>query len=118
MPEKNNAARRRRAFADFKESQYDDSFSLNTAQKRKKRAKKLFKWVFIILAALVFIAVGFILTDALLNVSQQPYVDEQSYSASFTTTSTTQSTSQTEQEDQTDTQEEDSSNQTDDTLEQ
>lgn len=89
MSENKNSARRRKAFADFKENQYDASFSLSKEQKRKKRAAKIFRWIFIIIIIAVFISAGFVLTDALLNISQQPYEDTNTYTASFTTTTTT-----------------------------
>ena len=49
MSENKNSARRRKAFADFKENQYDASFSLSKEQKRKRRAAKIFRWIFIII---------------------------------------------------------------------
>lgn len=86
MSENKNSVRRRKAFADFKENQYDASFSLSKEQKRKKRATKIFKWIFTIIIIALFVAAGFILTDALLDISEQPYEDGKTYTASFTTT--------------------------------
>lgn len=91
----NNTPRRRRAFADFKENQYDDSFSLSPKQKRKIAALEAIKWAAIIITAAVFIALGFIITDSLMDISQQPYEDNNTYTASFSKTSqTSESTSQ------------------------
>lgn len=86
MSENKNSARRRKAFADFKENQYDASFSLSKEQKRKRRASKIFRWIFIIIIIVLFAAAGFVLTDALLDISDQPYIDPNNYTASFTTT--------------------------------
>lgn len=91
----NNTPRRRRAFSDFKENQYDDSFSLSPKQKRKIAALEAIKWAAIIITAAVFIALGFIITDSLMDISQQPYEDNNTYTASFSKTSqTSESTSQ------------------------
>lgn len=91
----NNTPRRRRAFSDFKENQYDDSFSLSPKQKRKIAALEAIKWAAIIITAAIFIALGFILTDSLMDISEQPYEDNNTYTASFSKTSqTSESTSQ------------------------
>ena len=91
----NNTPRRRRAFADFKENQYDDSFSLSPKQKRKIAALEAIKWAAIIITAAIFIALGFILTDSLMDISEQPYEDNNTYTASLSKTSqTSESTSQ------------------------
>lgn len=91
----NNTPRRRRAFSDFKENQYDGSFSLSPKQKRKIAALEAIKWAAIIITAAVFIALGFIITDSLMDISQQPYEDNNTYTASFSKTSqTSESTSQ------------------------
>ena len=93
----NNTPRRRRAFSDFKENQYDDSFSLSPKQKRKIAALEAIKWAAIIITAAIFIALGFILTDSLMDISEQPYEDNNTYTASFSKTSqTSESTSQTD----------------------
>ena len=91
----NNTPRRRRAFSDFKENQYDDSFSLSPKQKRKIAALEAINWAAIIITAAIFIALGFILTDSLMDISEQPYEDNNTYTASFSKTSqTSESTSQ------------------------
>ena len=91
----NNTPRRRRAFSDFKDNQYDDSFSLSPKQKRKIAALEAIKWAAIIITAAIFIALGFILTDSLMDISEQPYEDNNTYTASFSKTSqTSESTSQ------------------------
>ena len=91
----NNTPRRRRAFSDFKENQYDDSFSLSPKQKRKIAVLEAIKWAAIIITAAIFIALGFILTDSLMDISEQPYEDNNTYTASFSKTSqTSESTSQ------------------------
>ena len=91
----NNTPRRRRAFSDFKENQYDDSFSLSPKQKRKIAALEAIKWAAIIITAAIFIALGFVLTDSLMDISEQPYEDNNTYTASFSKTSqTSESTSQ------------------------
>ena len=96
MAEKNKGARRRRAFADFKETQYNDSFSISAAQKRKKAASKVFKWAAIIIVTAVFIIVGFIFTDALMKISEKKYDDPNTYTPSYvnTTTGSTDETSE------------------------
>ncbi|MBQ8783679.1 MAG: hypothetical protein IJZ57_07915 [Clostridia bacterium] len=86
MAQRNNGARRRKAFADFKENQYNDSFSISESQKRKIFFKNIFKYVFIILITLVFIAVGFIISDALLDISETEYHDSKTYLPQNTTT--------------------------------
>ena len=86
MAQRNKGARRRKAFADFKENQYNDSFSISESQKRKILFKSIFKYVFIILATVVFIAVGFIISDALLEISEEKYTDTKTYTAANTTT--------------------------------
>lgn len=85
MAERNTGTRRRKAFADFKENQYDDSFSLSRSQKRKIFLKNVFKYIFIILATIVFIAVGFVVTDALLDISETEYHDTKTYVPTNTT---------------------------------
>ena len=92
----NNTPRRRRAFSDFKENQYDDSFSLSPKQKRKIAVMQSLKWAVIIIAAAVFIALGFIITDSLMDISQKPYEDNNSYTASFSKTTQTAPASQTD----------------------
>ena len=53
------------------------------------------KWAAIIITAAIFIALGFILTDSLMDISEQPYEDNNTYTASFSKTSqTSESTSQ------------------------
>lgn len=86
MAERNKGARRRRAFADFKENQYNDSFSISESQKRKILFKNVFKYIFIVLLTVVFIAVGFIISDALLDISETDYHDSQTYVPKNTTT--------------------------------
>lgn len=81
MDEKNNGARRRRAFADFKENQYDDSFSLNPSQNNNKTFKRVAKIVLIVLLTAVFIVLGYCFTDSLISVSKQPYNDNKTYTA-------------------------------------
>lgn len=85
MAERNNGSRRRKAFADFKENQYNDSFSISESQKRKIFFKSVFKYVFIILLTLLFIAVGFIISDALLDISETEYHDTKVYTPANTT---------------------------------
>ena len=99
MNERNNGAKRRRAFSDFKESQYDESFSLNPLQKKKENAKKYAEMALIIVLTAVFIIIGFGVTDALLNASEEPYEDENTYTAAYvesTASSTTSAVSETE----------------------
>ena len=98
----NNTPRRRRAFADFKENQYDDSFSLSPKQKRKIAVLESLKWAAIIIIAAVFIALGFILTDSLMDISEQPYEDSNTYTASFSKTSQTTAESETSADSQAD----------------
>ena len=98
----NNTPRRRRAFADFKENQYDDSFSLSPKQKRKIAVLESLKWAAIIIIAAVFIALGFILTDSLMDISEQPYEDNNTYTASFSKTSQTTAESETSADSQAD----------------
>ena len=59
---------------------------MSKEQKRKRRASKIFRWIFIIIIIVLFAAAGFVLTDALLDISDQPYIDPNNYTASFTTT--------------------------------
>lgn len=86
MDEKNNGARRRKAFADFKENQYDDSFSLNPAQQRYKTAKRVLKIVLIVVLTAAFIILGFCFTDSLMTISQKPYKDRHTYTAAYVNT--------------------------------
>lgn len=95
MDEKNNGSRRRKAFADFKENQYDDSFSLNPSQKRRKSAKKVFTAIGIIVLAVVFIILGFAITDSLMKTSEQPFEDKNTYTAAYINTTTTTAESET-----------------------
>ncbi len=102
MAQRNNGSRRRKAFADFKENQYNDSFSISKSQKRKIFFKNTFRYVFIILLTLVFIAAGFVISDALLDISEEEYHDTKTYLPSNTTTqeSTTNLTTITSEENQ------------------
>ncbi len=84
MADRTKGARRRKAFADFKENQYNDSFSISESQKRKILLKNIFKYVFIIFITFTFIAVGFVLSDALLDISEQDYHDPNTYTARTT----------------------------------
>ena len=86
MAQRNKGARRRKAFADFKENQYNDSFSISESQKRKVFLKNIFKYVFIIAVTLIFIAVGFVISDALLDISEAEYHDTKTYLPQNTTT--------------------------------
>ncbi len=86
MAERNKGARRRKAFADFKENQYNDSFSISESQKRKIFFKSIFTYVFIIFITIIFIAVGFIISDALLDISETDYQDTKTYYPANTTT--------------------------------
>lgn len=97
----NNTPRRRRAFADFKENQYDDSFSLSPKQKRKIAVLQSLKWVSIVIITAIFIAVGFVLTDSVMDISERPYHDKNTYTASFSKTTTTTTTASPSQEDET-----------------
>ncbi len=107
MSENKNSARRRKAFADFKENQYDASFSLSKEQKRKRRTAKIFRWIFIIIIIVLFAAASFVLTDALLDISDRPYEDPNNYTASFTTTAPSEAqTESTAEENTTDESEE------------
>lgn len=85
MDEKNNGARRRKAFSDFKENQYDDSFSLNPSQKNKKTVKKVLTIILIVVLTVVFIILGFCFTDSLIKISKQPYEDKSTYTAAHVT---------------------------------
>lgn len=89
MAERNKGARRRKAFADFKENQYNDSFSISESEKRKIFLKNIFKYVFVVLITFIFIAVGFIVSDALLNISETQYNDTKTYLPANTTTQST-----------------------------
>ena len=109
----NNTPRRRRAFSDFKENQYDDSFSLSPKQKRKIAALEAIKWAAIIITAAIFIALGFILTDSLMDISEQPYEDNNTYTASFSKTSQTSAVSESESTSQADSDTTDESSQSD-----
>ncbi len=97
MSQRPDGARRRKAFADFKENQYNDSFSISSKEKTKIMIKELFKYVIIVIVTLFFIGVGFIISDALINISSEAYNDPNTYTASTTTTdnSTTLPTSST-----------------------
>lgn len=86
MAERNKGTRRRKAFADFKENQYNDSFSISESQKRKIFFKNVFKYVFIVTVTLIFIAVGFVISDALLDISETEYHDTKTYLPQNTTT--------------------------------
>lgn len=99
MDEKNNGARRRRAFADFRENQYDDSFSLNPAQQKYKSLKKWLKIAAIVILTAVFIIVGFCFTDSLMTISEKPYKDRNTYTAAHVnTTSANESQSSVSEE--------------------
>lgn len=102
MDEKNNGARRRKAFADFKEDQYDNSFVLNPKQKRNKIIKKTVTIALIIIITALFIIIGFCFTDSLLNISEEPYKDTNTYTAKYvnTTTTTTKATEASTDEEQ------------------
>lgn len=89
MDEKNNGARRRKAFADFKENQYDSTHTLNATQIRNKTAKKVITVALIIIFTIIFIILGFCFTDSLLTISEKPYVDKNTYTAKYVNTSTT-----------------------------
>lgn len=104
MADRNNGARRRKAFADFKENQYNDSFSISDSQKRKIAVKNILKYVLIILITVVFICIGFIFSDALLDISSEKYNDTKVYTPSATTEqeSTTLPSSQVSEESNTD----------------
>lgn len=104
MSQRNNGARRRKAFADFKENQYNDSFSISDSQKRKTAVKNIFKYIFIVLITLFFICVGFVISDALLDISSEEYNDTNVYTPSATTEqeSTTLPSSQVSEESNTD----------------
>ncbi len=90
MPQRNNGERRRKAFADFKENQYNDSFSISKSQKRKNAVRLALKYVLIILVTLVFICAGFVLTDALLDISNEQYQDTKTYTPNITISQTEQ----------------------------
>lgn len=94
MDEKTGGAKRRRAFADFKENQYDDSFSLNQNEKISASTKRVIKIILLVIMTVVFIILGFCITDSLIKISEQPYHDKNTYTAAYvnTTTTTTQST--------------------------
>ena len=92
MDEKNNGARRRKAFADFKENQYDDSFSLNPVQKRNITIKKIAKIALIVILTAAFIILGFCFTDSFMTASEQPYNDPNTYTPAFVNTTTTTTT--------------------------
>ena len=89
MDEKNNGARRRRAFADFKENQYSDSLSLSPVQKKNRTVKKVFTIAFIVILTVAFIVLGFCFTDSLLTISEKPYKDRNTYTAAYVNTTTT-----------------------------
>ncbi len=95
MAEQNHGARRRKAFAEFKENQYDDAFSLSASQKKKKTAGRIVRWVLIVVLTIAFILIGFVVTDALLDISQQPYHDPNTYTPKFVNTTTTVTTTTT-----------------------
>ena len=88
----NKTPRRRRAFADFKENQYDDSFSLSKKESAKKNTAFILKRVAMVVLTIVFIFAGFLLTDALMDISEEPYEDGRTYTAQNTTTSTSAQT--------------------------
>ena len=92
MDEKNNGARRRRAFADFKENQYDDSFSISSVKQRKRSIQRVIMIIIMVLVTVAFIVLGFAVTDSLINISQQPYNDRNTYTAAFVNTTTTTTT--------------------------
>ncbi len=79
MVQRNNGARRRKAFADFRENQYNDSFSVSNRQKRKNTINGILKYVIIILVTVFFICVGFVLSDALIDISNSEYKDTKTY---------------------------------------
>lgn len=89
MAEKNNGARRRRAFADFKENQYNETLYLNAEQKKKKTVSTVIKWAVIILVTALFIAIGFVITDALMDISEKKYEDPKQYTPAYVNTTTT-----------------------------
>ena len=60
------------------------------------------KWAAIIIIAAVFIALGFVLTDSLMDISEQPYEDSNTYTASFSKTSQTTAESETSADSQSD----------------
>ena len=60
------------------------------------------KWAAIIIIAAVFIALGFVLTDSLMDISEQPYEDSNTYSASFSKTTQTTAESETSADSQSD----------------
>ena len=95
MAEQNHGARRRKAFAEFKENQYDDAFSLSASQKKKKTAGRIVRWILIVVLTIAFILIGFVVTDALLDISQQPYHDPNTYTPKFVNTTTTVTTTTT-----------------------
>ncbi len=90
MAQRNNGERRRKAFADFKENQYNDSFSISDSQKRKNSIHSVLKYVIIILVTILFICVGFVLTDALLGISNEEYNDTKTYTPNITISQTEQ----------------------------
>ena len=92
MDEKTGGAKRRRAFADFKENQYDDSFSLNQNEKISASTKRVIKIILLVIMTVVFIILGFCITDSLIKVSEQPYHDKNTYTAAYVNTTTIQST--------------------------
>ncbi|MCQ2479535.1 MAG: hypothetical protein MJ120_02755 [Clostridia bacterium] len=99
MDEKYNGARRRRAFADFKENQYDDTISLSPAEKNKKAFKKGLQIALMVLLTIFFIILGFSITDSLMSISQEPYNDKNTYTAAFINTTTTTTTTAESSED-------------------
>lgn len=100
MDEKYNGAKRRRAFADFKENQYDDTISLSPAERNKRNFKKTVKIALMVLLTIAFIILGFSITDSLMSISQEPYNDKNTYTAAFiNTTTTTTTTAETSESD-------------------
>ena len=96
MAENNKGLRRRRAFADFKETQYNDLFSLSAEQKKKKTAARIFKWAAIIIVTVIFIIIGFVFTDALMSISEKEYADPNTYTPAYVNTTSAASEDTTE----------------------
>ena len=98
MDEKNNGARRRRAFADFKENQYDDSFSISSVKQKKRNTRRVIAIILMVLVTIIFIGLGFAVTDSLIDISQQPYNDKNTYTAAFVNTTTATTTTAASEE--------------------
>ncbi len=104
MAQRPDGSRRRKAFADFKENHYNGSYSVSDSQKRKIAFKNILKYILIILVTLFFICVGFVISDALLDISNEKYTDTKVYTPETTVaeSSTTVPTSQVSEENSTD----------------